>query len=181
MIGPDAKAAVPELIVALRDPDREVKMAAVFTLGEIGPAAADAVEPLMRVVNEYEKDPGIAIMAIDAIGRIGPAAGRVVPVFAAMLKAPRHNAWINVAMALCRIGPEGRAEASSTVPALIEMLETDKWAPNRRFAAEVLSEIGPAARQAIPALTAAADDSDPQVRDAAQNALTVLERAGGSQ
>jgi HEAT repeat protein len=177
VIGPDAKAAVPELIGALRDPGPEVKMAAVFTLGEIGPAAADAVEPLMRVVNDFEKDRGTAMMAIDAIGRIGPAAGRVVPVFTAMLKAPRHYAWTNVAMALCRIGPEGRAEASSTVPALIEMLATDKWGPNRRFAAEVLSEIGPAARQAIPALNIATGDRDQQVRDAARKALTVLERA----
>jgi HEAT repeat protein len=177
VIGPDAKAAVPELIRALRDSDREVEMAAVFTLGEIGPAAADAVEPLMQVVNDDEKDRGIAIMAIDAIGRIGPAAGRVVPVFTAMLKAPRHYAWTNVAMALCRIGPEGRAEASSTVPALIQMLATDKWGPNRRFAAEVLAEVGPAARPAIPALTAATADSDQQVRDAARKALTVLERA----
>jgi hypothetical protein len=52
-----------------------------------------------------------------------------------------------------------------------------QWAPNRRFAAEVLSEIGPAARQAIPALKAATDDSDPQARRAAQNAVMVLERS----
>jgi HEAT repeat protein len=177
VIGPAAKAAVPELISALRDSDVEVRMAAVFTLGEIGPAAADAVEPLMRVVNDYERDRGTATMAIDALGRIGPAARRVIPDFIAMLRAPRHYPWTNVAMALCRIGPEGRAEASSTVPALIEMLATDKWAPNRRFAAEVLSAIGPAARQAIPALKAATDDSDPQVRHAAQDAVMFLEHS----
>ena len=92
-----------------------------------------------------------------------------------MLRAPRHNAWIHVAMALCRMGPEARAEASSTVPALIETLATDKWAPNRRFAAEVLAEIGPAAQQAISALSTATYDSDPHVRRAAQNALTIAE------
>jgi HEAT repeat protein len=177
VIGPDAKAAVPDLIGALHDPDREVRIAAIFTLGEIGPSAADAVEPLMRAADDYEKDPGTAIMVIDALGRIRPAAGRVLPHFVAMLRTPRHHAWINVAMALCRIGPEGRAEASSTVPALIEVLTNDKWAPNRHFAAEVLSEIGPAARHAIPALSGATDDSDLQVRHAALNALTVLERA----
>jgi HEAT repeat protein len=177
VIGPDAKAAVPDLIGALRDPDREVKMAAIFALGEIGPAAGDAVEPLMRVATDYEKDPGTAMMAIDALGRIGPAAQRVVPVFTAMMRAPRHQAWAHVAMALCRMGSEGRAQASTAVPALIGILKTDKWAPNRRFAAEVLSEIGPAARQAVSELEAATNDGDPQVRDAARKALTVLERA----
>ena len=182
VLGPEAKAAVPELIGALRDPDSAVKIAAISTLGEIGPAAADAVEPLMTMVNDYEKDPGTATMAIDALGRIGPGARRVVPDFITMLKAPGHYPWLNVAMALCRMGPEGRAEVSSTVPALIEILENDKWAPSRRLAAEVLSEIGPAARQAIPGARAAAtDDGDPQVRRAAHNALTVLCRAGGSQ
>jgi HEAT repeat protein len=177
VLGPDARAAVPDLIGALHDPDAEVRMAAVFTLGQIGPAAADAVEPLMQLVTDYDRDPGTAIMAIDALGRIGPAARRVVPVFTAMVRAPRHNAWIHFAMALCRMGPEGREEASPTVPALIDVLATDKWAPNRRFAAEVLSEIGPSARQAVSALEAATDDADPQVRHAARNALTVLERA----
>ena len=81
-------------------------MSAVFALGQIGPGARDAVEPLMRAVNDYEKDPGTATMAIDALGRIGPGAASVVPEFAAMLQVPRHNAWIHVAMALCRMGPE---------------------------------------------------------------------------
>ena len=73
MIGPAAKAAVPDLIGAFRDPDHAAMMSAVFALGQIGPGAADAVEPLMRAVNDYEKDPGTATMAIDALGRIAPA------------------------------------------------------------------------------------------------------------
>jgi len=55
------------------------------------------------------------------------------------------------------------------VPALVELLQTKKLGPARLVAAQALSGIGPDARDAVDALTAAR--KDPAVRDAADRAL----------
>ena len=49
-IGPDA---VPALIEALKDKDKEVHRLAVYALGQIGPAAKDAV-PALKALSETE-------------------------------------------------------------------------------------------------------------------------------
>ena len=79
------------------------------------------------------------------------------------------------AWAMCRIGPEGRAEAAALVPQLIVQL-TDQNANSRRFAADVLAEIGPAADGAVAALSAATEDHDGAVRQAADKALAAIKR-----
>ncbi len=81
------------------------------------------------------------------------------------------------ARALCRIGPEGRAEALVVVPALITQLATGKTPRDRAWAAEVINAIGPPAAEAIPALEAAAYGNDQDVRGAARAALEAVKRA----
>jgi HEAT repeat protein len=176
VIGPEAKAAVPDLIDALHDQDRDVTTAVIFTLGEIGPEAATAVEPLRGMI-DYGSKPGVTCMAIEALGRIGPGARRAFPELAAMVRKPHEGAWLFAAKALCQMGPEGRAEAAVALSAVIQVLATDKWAPNRRYAAEVLAEMGSAARQAVSQLETASEDGDAQVRHAAREALKVIKGA----
>ena len=56
---------------ALRDPDPDVRLDAMISLGQIGPGAAEAVEPLMQAVRQ-ESDPRVLPTAFAApIGRIG--------------------------------------------------------------------------------------------------------------
>jgi HEAT repeat protein len=76
---------------------------------------------------------------------------------------------------MCRIAPESRKVATEFVPQLIKQLETAN-VPGRRFAAEVLEEMGPAAEEAIAALSDATDDPDPVVRRAAAKALAAIRR-----
>ncbi len=45
-IGPAAKEAVPALIAALKDEDKDVRVYAASALGHIGPAAKEAVPAL---------------------------------------------------------------------------------------------------------------------------------------
>ena len=67
------------------------------------------------------------------------------------------------------------AEAGAqAVPALIEALKNDKAA---YWACVVLREIGPAAKDAIPALTAKLQDSRPEIRREAILALAAMESA----
>lgn len=48
--GPDAKAAVGELIAALKDEDRAVRLQAARSLGQIGPEAKAAVPELRQAI-----------------------------------------------------------------------------------------------------------------------------------
>ena len=137
------------------------------------PRASQAVEPLLELLR-HEEDLQVILTVIEALGRIGPGARAAIPALAAMVKEPRHHAWNFAAVALCRIGPEGRAEASAAIPALIESLTKDQNAGVRRTAATFLAEMGPGARQAIPALTAATQDPAQEVRRAAVETLKVL-------
>ena len=54
--GPQAKAAVPDLIEALRDEDKMVRMGAGYALAEIGADAADAVPALREAARDPENE-----------------------------------------------------------------------------------------------------------------------------
>jgi HEAT repeat protein len=171
------KPAVPDLIECLRDEDDENRTWAAITLGEIGPDAVAAVGALLASVRD-EEHPVVIPSAIQALGQIGPVARPALPVLAPMVIDPEHRNHIMAIRAFWRIGPRGQAETSIVVPRLIARLSTSKHPRERAWVAEILSEIGPAAREAIPALSAAAQDPEQQVRYAASNALRAL--TGGS-
>ena len=72
-MGPAAAAAVPALIVALDDPEPTVRFPATVALGEIGPAAKDAVPRLKKMMDEEINDE-VAAGAKRALRRIQPEA-----------------------------------------------------------------------------------------------------------
>jgi HEAT repeat protein len=51
-MGQDAAAAAPALTRLLDDPDPQVRKAAIRTLGQIGPAAEEAVPALVQTLLE---------------------------------------------------------------------------------------------------------------------------------
>jgi HEAT repeat protein len=52
--GPEAQSAVPDLVEALKDDNKMVRMGVVYALGEIG--GADAVTALQGATNDPEKE-----------------------------------------------------------------------------------------------------------------------------
>jgi HEAT repeat protein len=87
LIGPQAKAAVPALISALKkDDDPLVREHAAEALGDIGPDAKDAVEPLTAAL----KDPDARVRrdAVRSLGQIGPSAKSAVADVQRLLKDP---------------------------------------------------------------------------------------------
>src|SRR5919201_1470415 len=78
--GPEARAAVPALIEALKK-EVSVRQYAARALGEIGPEARDAVPALMEALHDPEWT--VRRQAALALGRIGPEARAAV---AALLK-----------------------------------------------------------------------------------------------
>jgi HEAT repeat protein len=174
-IGPDAKAAVPDLAeVARRDPDRDVRVFAASSLGQIGSDAEGAIEPLIELIR-HETDLQVILVAIEALGRIGPSARPAIPVLSSIAKAPAHSGRVDAALALWRIGSEGRSEASVIVPTLVNQLATDPSPKSRVFAARVLAELAPIAGAAAPALRSAKQDPDPSVRRSARDTLAAIE------
>jgi len=68
-LGANGSAAVPALIKALDDEDRDGRRVAARVLGEIGPAAKDALPALQKLLHESE-DLKVQRSAKEAIERI---------------------------------------------------------------------------------------------------------------
>ncbi len=193
-LGPQA---VPKLIKALDY--TALRPQVIQILGQIGPAAADATESLAKLVGDA--DPNTAIEAAHALAKIGPGAKAAVPQLIAAVKDPEHRASHAAIYALGRIGaPAAAAEpvlletiksaddslslesawalvrirgeetADAVMPDLLAGLASEQ-PESRATAAEVLGELGPAAKSAVPQLEAAAKDPDVRVRAMADKAL----------
>ncbi len=168
-----AKPAIPDLIAVLGDKDDGVRVWATLVLGQFGPDAASGVEPLLALLRN-EKNPQVITSAVQSLGEIGPVARSALPALFTIVQDRGHFAQVMAIQSYWRIGPKGQAEASIVVPELIDHLVRSKEPRTRVIVAEILREIGPAANEAIPALSQATGDLDPSVRRAAQNALRVI-------
>jgi HEAT repeat protein len=69
-IDPESKLAVPALISAVKDKNRQVRMEAVATLGEMGPAAKGAISALEEAVRIAGADQGARNAAESALKKI---------------------------------------------------------------------------------------------------------------
>ena len=99
-IGPEARAAVPELIETAFDTRADVRWRAVWALGRMGPAAAAAVPLLRRTL----QDPDLRWRAAEALGGIGPGAVDSLPDLVALLRDPSSSVRWRAASALGAIG-----------------------------------------------------------------------------
>lgn len=107
-------AAVSALAETLHDPAIEVRLAAAFSLGEMGACAATAVPALAALL--HEPDPELRAVAAFALGQMGPAASDAVPTLIDALRDPGDGVRANAAHAL---GSMGEA-AKVAVPALAQ-------------------------------------------------------------
>lgn len=108
-IGPEARAAVPELIrmsTSARATDRVVAATALWRIardGRVVPVLIEAARPADG------RGLGDRYAALDALGEIGPAAGEAVPALINQLAAESETNAYKVAEALGRIGPAAGA------------------------------------------------------------------------
>src|SRR5262249_29593516 len=73
-VGTAGKKAVPELIVALRDNDKEVRLQARKALAAIGPAAVPELCRILKTKNQIVRNHVVSALAV-----MGPAAKKGVP------------------------------------------------------------------------------------------------------
>ena len=169
-IGPGASPLVPDLIVALNDPDRIVRQNAAHALRYVGCADTNAVQPLIDMIKSRSPERG---RALDALSAMGPAASPAVPTIIPLLK-DRNSDYL-AAGCLGRIG----ADASNAVDALVEVLNgrsdpKDQERHAKAMAAQALGQIGVSTTNVIAALVASIEREPSWVRHYAVEALQKL-------
>ncbi len=192
LAGPDAQAAIPQLLAALKDgvqeaataivkvdpqgkssvsgiieiargPNINTRMAALKALQELGPAAQPAVAMLQGLLTD--KDPAVRDQACMALGRIGPGAKSATPAILGLLKIDDSGVRRLVGKTLRQIGPEAVKIAS---PQLLKTLNDDQ-SYIRAKALDVAAPMG-ATKEMVPAvIKCLGDNSDDLAMEALAN------------
>jgi HEAT repeat protein len=157
-------AAVPALIDALKGPDRDTASRAADALGSILPPPKEAIPALREAL---PMDRANAAAYARALGGIGPAAREAIPELTALLTDA--DARPEIAVTLVRIDP---GQAEKVVPALVEDLKSSE--PKRQLRAiNALGQLGAAAKPAVPLLAGRLKDHELQ-----EASLAALRRIG---
>jgi HEAT repeat protein len=112
--GPDAKAAVPDLVKRLFDSHASVRSASAEALGRIGPGAKDAAPALLTLL-EGDEPAFVQSAACEALGLIEPADKEaVVAVLKQKLEHPGPLVRAHAALALFLVAGDktGKDEAA---------------------------------------------------------------------
>jgi HEAT repeat protein len=192
LFGPQA---VPDLTQALTDPSTDVRIAAITSLGAIGPGARSAGPPLARVLRD--PDANLRMWAAAALLRIGTHAKEALRVWIAEFESKAVSdpgpglmvGFFGVAPAAvpalveARRGRDPRVRKAAVqllglvtppspeaIAALIQALK-DPALEVQKGAAQSLSDTGPAAVSAVPALMEALKSPHVDLRRAVPEAI----------
>ncbi len=177
-LAPASNAAVQALTRALDDADQDVRAEAALALGSHG-RLAEAALPVLSALEDSAVRPA-AVEAAEAIERdlaewrLRPAADNLPALISAAVKARGDTELLPVADALTQLGAQAVPEILATLPDL-----RGELAPRVNLLI-VLRNLGPAANEAVPALTATLADPEPILRRLACEALAAV-GAGAAQ
>lgn len=164
------RASVTELVDALESSHHETQFWAIVELRKLGRGA----KPAIPVLVEALQDRALRTQAAETLGNLGSEAEAAIPALIEAIKreqgktsgtgsgGPSTFSW-RAGVTLAHIGP-------ASIPELITLLtHQDRYV--RMTAANALREIGPRAKDAVPALNEASKDDDEAVHRAASSAL----------
>jgi HEAT repeat protein len=176
MLGSDAEEAVPALAhILTEDTDEEARYQAALALAKMAPASAAAVPALARALDE-DSVPIVRMDAALALSRLGTQARPAVPALIRAMKRRANRTNLAkctftiqevAAVALSR----ATAGTSEGVAALTEALRSARTVNKRRVVVLALAEVGAPAPEAEPLVRELLTDPNPEVRQAAQEAL----------
>ena len=188
MIHARPEESVPALLRAFKDSDEWARMRAISAVGRFGPEAASALPTLaplleqpagqrtnagvtalgaMQLIGEPAKPYLLKALnnklsrslAVEGLGSMG--APEALPEILKLLKDSDASVRVAAARALWKLDPK---QTATVVPVLIEGVKDQKhWAVRGR-AIFVLGEIGPAAKESVPALCEALKDKYEDIR-----------------
>ena len=179
--GESAAEAVPHIVGLLDLKNDEILHEAILALAAIGSASSIASDRLVTILdesvqNQSEVESRLHYAVAYCLGRIGsPAARKALP----RLKEPSGSSdpmQATVAIwAVLQITPNDEEQFKNAVPLLTEALNSDVQAV-RLEATIALGDLGPSARDAVPAIELVSED-DPvrTIRLAAQQALEKIQ------
>jgi HEAT repeat protein len=185
--------------VLKNDKENSVRAAAVQTLGQYGFQRPKEVLPLV-IEALKDKSPQLRLSAAQALQQMGHNGKKALPELTEALKDSESNVRQHAFYALCNMVPDslpamvGYLSAGDShareitlsycvsqnhrkkemVPALIECLK-DKNFNVRIQACKLLGQLGKEATDAVEALRALVNDSNPNVQTAAQTALNAIQ------
>ncbi len=167
-LGADASNAVPNIIeVYEQNTSPSARQAAANALVEIGPAAKQAIPPLIKSAASTNSD--VRAFALYTLGRMAFESESVDPVLIKALLDPDREVRYQAAFGLSSLAFMG-GNAKPAVPALIEALQ-DSYMGTRCGAAQALGHIHSDPGIVVPALIKSLHDPDANVRAHAVNAL----------
>lgn len=164
------QAALPAVIELLKDRNAPVRARAVRCLALVGAKSSKELLPALLEALK-DADPSVRDQAAEALGAVEPKAKEAAPALISALK----DSNVRVRLTACRslIALNG-AEAYVTIPVLLAAFkDKDPW--TRQHSAVSLGLLGPAANEAVPALTAALQDPVDAVRRAVTDALKQIQ------
>jgi HEAT repeat protein len=185
-IGSDAGEAVPELAqIMLEDPDHEARHQASLALSKMCPASRAAVPELAQALKS--EDLIVRMNAVVTLFQLREGARPAIPALIEALKDEANQTNLDTfhltiqSMAAITLG---RASSGSEegVPALRALLASKGNAESHWAAARALGQVGAPARLAVPELQALLGDNIDDVREAAQEAIQLIqgERKSGN-
>jgi HEAT repeat protein len=184
-IGPPAGSAIDRLTELLESDKGSDRVLVAEALASVQPGSPRAIAALTDMLKET--DPALRRQAIVALGRIGPDADLrrdaalalanlepvpedVRPVLREVILDKRHPFRFRAMEAWSRLGSADEA----TVSLLVRVLWED--GPVRAKAAQLLGEIGPPGKEAVPSLVNVLNGSDLEARIQAALALWKIDR-----
>jgi HEAT repeat protein len=184
-VGAVQAADLNQLVADLKSKDSDVRRAAAKGLAEMGPDAKSAGPALIAALKN-DKDLFVRRFAAQALGEVEADPKTAVPALTALLKEDDKKELVEAAVtALGKMGEAG-------VPPLIDVVKSKKVEPNkgkkpaptdptalvRTRAVEALGNMGPKAKDAVPALIGVL--KDPNIRTEAAVALGNIGPDAGS-
>jgi HEAT repeat protein len=161
LVKPEPNTVLPTLVKRLKaEPDAIVRQSLLRTLGTLGP---DAVVPLTEALQD--KEAVVQMAALNALGQIGPKAKEALPALkelASKAEDPRIRSAAGPIIA--KLGPDA-------LPVLVELLKVDDSATRKGCLKALGQQKDPPPKSAVPNLSLALTDKDPEVRALAAHLL----------
>lgn len=151
--GLDLSRATDELAALLEDLSTEVSRKATYSLGQIGPAASNAIPALLESLKTHSREKLsderllTTLPIIVALGKIGPAASNAIPAVTLKLKYRDSYVQATAATALWQIDPD-----NESAQAIANETFTKSNISSKQEWIEVLAKAGAGAKPAWPLL-----------------------------